>query len=429
LPRGPGPWTKIGRGRELSASPEILELTPRGAGGLSILSVRGPGASAAVAGLSGGRIPAPGELCLCRLRSPGVDGGGELLDEALVAAIAPDHLELHLHGSPPLVRRITAILGGAASPPGGSPGGLRGRALDLLSGAPSEAGARILLDQAEGALEAELGRVASMAPDSARCALDRILDRDRRARRALEPATVVLAGPTNAGKSTLFNLLVGRERMLTSSAKGTTRDAICERIQLGAWPVDLVDTAGEGEGAETSALDRAGIAVGRDIRGRADLVLWLDPHGQGPGWADGTAPASAGAPSPDEALSPLGEGGAPPLVVLSSRADEEGRGGGRSLPEPISSLGDPGAARLTVERVFAEALDLAPPGAEPGPWQPGAGVPFDEASRQLVMDARARMGREGTKLGPLAGTERWLRHRAPETVGFRAPPPAAGSLT
>lgn len=72
-------------------------------------------------------------------------------------------------------------------------------------------------------------------------------------------ALVVLAGPPNAGKSSLFNALLGQERAIVSEMPGTTRDAIEHPCLIGEWPVRLVDTAGLRSSADL--VERLGIEV------------------------------------------------------------------------------------------------------------------------------------------------------------------------
>lgn len=92
---------------------------------------------------------------------------------------------------------------------------------------------------------------------------------------------VVLAGPPNAGKSTLFNVLVEDEAAITAAEPGTTRDVLVRAVAIGGVPFAFVDTAGlRDEGA--GAIEQIGIARARVEAERADLVLWLGPEGNGP---------------------------------------------------------------------------------------------------------------------------------------------------
>ena len=84
-------------------------------------------------------------------------------------------------------------------------------------------------------------------------------------------ALVVLAGRPNAGKSSLFNALLGSDRALVTEIPGTTRDTIEAATDMEGWPVRLADTAGLREAEET--IERLGIEVSRRYLAAADLVL------------------------------------------------------------------------------------------------------------------------------------------------------------
>jgi len=86
-----------------------------------------------------------------------------------------------------------------------------------------------------------------------------------------EGALVVLAGPPNAGKSSLFNALLGDARALVTPIPGTTRDAIEAVIDAPGWPLRLVDTAGLRESTDT--IERLGIEVSERYLARAQVVL------------------------------------------------------------------------------------------------------------------------------------------------------------
>ena len=86
-----------------------------------------------------------------------------------------------------------------------------------------------------------------------------------------EGAVVVLAGPPNAGKSSLFNALLGVERAIVHETPGTTRDAIEAVIEVNRWPLRLVDTAGLRESADE--IERAGVEISQRYLAGAHLVL------------------------------------------------------------------------------------------------------------------------------------------------------------
>jgi tRNA modification GTPase len=98
-----------------------------------------------------------------------------------------------------------------------------------------------------------------------------------------ERPRVVLAGVPNAGKSTLFNALLGRKRAVVSAVAGTTRDVLAERLDLsrlvpGAGEVELVDLAGLDELA-SGAIDEAAQAAARRAIAEASVVVQCDPSG------------------------------------------------------------------------------------------------------------------------------------------------------
>jgi tRNA modification GTPase len=90
--------------------------------------------------------------------------------------------------------------------------------------------------------------------------------------RLREGALLVIAGPPNAGKSSLFNALLGRERAIVTEIPGTTRDAIEAHAVIEGFPFRLVDTAGLRESDDR--VERLGIEVSRRYLESADLVLY-----------------------------------------------------------------------------------------------------------------------------------------------------------
>ncbi len=344
---------------------EVRELTPPGSGAVSVLRLSGAGALAALRALSGGADLAPGAPRLVRLRLDGED-----LDEAVACGLSADEVELQVHGSPPLVRRLIDHLGRGAAIQRG-PRSLEERAALLLAHAPCEVAARILLDQAEGALSNELRALAGMGEAQSGRTIDALLERWRIARRALEPAEVVIAGPVNAGKSTLFNALLGEDRAIVSPEPGTTRDLLRELALLGAWPAWLVDTAGERDSSAAGAaasVEEQGRQRGRRARGTADLVLWLEP----------LDPSCAPVSRP-----PTDSGGRVALVhTFADLAEDAGRVRGA-----ISALRDASGARACVAEVFRAALALPV-----DPWTPGTAVPITADMASAIGTLRGRSG-------------------------------------
>lgn len=293
---------------------------------LAIIRISGPDAGTALTALAG-VLPEPRRATLRTLRHP---GSGEMLDRALVLwfpgpdnATGEDLAELHLHGGRAVVRAVEAALSGIAGLRLAEPGEFTRRAFlngrmdlaeaeglsDLLF-AETEAQRVAAIRMASGHLsrqveawrgevlrlsalvEAELDfsdeddvgedvadhvgeGIAALAVE-----IDLALARPR-VERLRDGVRVVLAGPPNAGKSTLLNALLQREAAIVSDIAGTTRDVIEAPVALGGIPFVLIDTAGlRDEGAEV--IESIGIARAQDAIAAADIVLWLGAEGEGP---------------------------------------------------------------------------------------------------------------------------------------------------
>lgn len=291
----------------------VARATPLGRGALGVVRLSGPRARAVVARLCpGGPDWRPRRASLRQA----LDEDG-LIDDVLVtwmpgprSATGEDVVELGCHGSPVVLDALVArcvALGARPARPGefsrrafvngrldllGAEAlaavfaartrsgldlawrareasavvvGLRDRLLDL--GAELEA----RLDHpGEGLGEADDADVVDALRDLATEA-SRLCDTAPAVARRIEGATIALVGPVNAGKSSLFNALVGATRALVSPVPGTTRDAVERTVELSGVPVTLVDTAGLRD--TPGDLEAAGIALGRALADAADLRL------------------------------------------------------------------------------------------------------------------------------------------------------------
>jgi tRNA modification GTPase len=123
-----------------------------------------------------------------------------------------------------------------------------------------------------------------------------------------EGAIVVIAGPPNAGKSSLFNALLGRSRAIVTEVPGTTRDALEAVIDSGEWPLRLVDTAGLRD--TDDQVERLGIEVSERYLADAHVVL-------------------ACAETPDslrETVSVIGRNSSAPILPVRTKADLVSKG-------------------------------------------------------------------------------------------------------
>jgi tRNA modification GTPase len=180
-------------------------------------------------------------------------------------------------------------------------------------------------------IQASLERAATL--------VDRLAATAPSAERLREGALVVLAGPPNAGKSSLFNALLGAERALVTEIAGTTRDAIEAPTSFLGWPVRLVDTAGLSD--TTDRIDQLGIAVSRRYIEAADLVLLCAECGGGEsaGRMDGASRDNV-------------------LRVRTKRDLVMAAGEGLSVSS-VTGEGLDAVRRAVAERIFGERLQLA----------------------------------------------------------------------
>lgn len=292
--------------------------TPPGRGGIGIVRLSGAEAVAIAQQLV--RLRGPLEHARARLADVlDPEDSGEPIDEALVtwfaapnSYTAEDLVEIAAHGSPvvlDLLLRQALTLGARLAEPGEftQRAFLSGR-LDLtqaeavrdLIEAQTLTQARLAASQMGGALSrrvmpakhALLELIAlleagidfaeddlAVAPESE---ILRRIDALRPPLAALERTfvhgrilhdglTLAIVGRPNAGKSSVFNALVERERAIVTAIPGTTRDTVTERIALGGIPLELVDTAGLREAADEA--ERLGILRSREALADAAIVL------------------------------------------------------------------------------------------------------------------------------------------------------------
>ena len=134
------------------------------------------------------------------------------------------------------------------------------------------------LDQPEGDLEVLDDAAVVAALRAVVGEASALADTWASARPRLQGARVALVGPVNAGKSSLFNHLVGSHRALVSATPGTTRDAVERRIAVGGLDLTVVDTAGERP--DPGEIEAAGLRLGRQLAEEADLQLVVWPRHQ-----------------------------------------------------------------------------------------------------------------------------------------------------
>jgi tRNA modification GTPase len=154
---------------------------------------------------------------------------------------------------------------------------LRTQALAVLTEARTVRTAAILLDQVNGAFENALTDILTALDRGdtadARRRLHELSRHDTVGRHLTQPWRVVVAGAPNVGKSSLVNALAGYQRSVIAPTPGTTRDVVSVALAVDGWPIELIDTAGLRDDAES--LEEQGIHLARAALASADLCLWL----------------------------------------------------------------------------------------------------------------------------------------------------------
>jgi tRNA modification GTPase len=290
-----------------------------GRAAIAVLRLSGPATREIVRDVAG-KLPKPRTVALVTFRDPptggAIDKGLVIFFPAPKSFTGEDYAEFHLHGGRAVVAGLIKAIGAIDGTRPAEPGEFTRRALtngkmdlaqveglaDLID-AETEWQRRAAFRQTDGVLGRQAASWRSALTEAAAllaaeidfpeeddvpggagqravkilapvCAeLKSELAAARGAELLREGVTIVIAGPPNAGKSTLLNALARRDVAIVSPFAGTTRDIIELHIDLGGCPVTLVDTAGLRESAD--AVEQIGVFRAREKAKAADLILWL----------------------------------------------------------------------------------------------------------------------------------------------------------
>ena len=292
--------------------------------GIAVVRISGPRAGDAAIALAG-KLPLPRRATLARLVDP---RNGIALDQALLlwfpgpaSVTGEDLVEFHLHGGRAIVATVLDALGQILGLRAANAGEFTRRAFengridlaeaeglaDLLA-AETEGQRQSALALAQGGLGRQVGewqtkllRVSAQIEAALdfsdesdvgegtpyRYSLVEILETlealiaSPPAERLKDGVRVVLAGPPNIGKSSLFNSLIDRDGAIVSEIAGTTRDRIEAPVVISGIPFLLIDTAGLRTETD-DAIEAIGIARTGEALAAADIILWLGEAGTAP---------------------------------------------------------------------------------------------------------------------------------------------------
>ena len=373
----------------LAAFDETIAALATGAGrsALAVIRVSGPASGQILARVAPSLAapPPPRQARLAEL----VDAAGETVDRAVLtffpgpaSATGEDVLEISLHGGPALVRRALEAVtcaGARLARPGefterafllGKIDLLEAEAVRDLIDARTPEALRASASRLDGALSrdleeireqlaraaAELAATIDFSEDVGESVSAATVERVERAARDLERlaagaqrgrllsegARVVFLGPPNAGKSTLFNALLGCARAIVTDMPGTTRDTLDAAIDLDGVPVEVVDTAGLRDTGDE--VERIGVARAREAAAGADAVLYVIDVSRG--WSDADAAA-------------LREIGNARRLIVANKIDLAP--GGAVPPGALPLCGVSPGAGATLRANIAALLELGPP--------------------------------------------------------------------
>ena len=366
------------------SDPIVALATPPGRSALALIRLSGDGAFEVAERVITGFRAQPARLAtLATFR----DATGAPIDRGIYTVFpspgsytGDDLVELSCHGGLQVPARLLAALQAAGARPA-APGEFTRRAvlngkLDLVQAeavgdlidATAPAQAQAALHQLEGGLSRRLERLREslieiqallgydidfpeeddgpVSPERVARQIEAASDQIRllvsgapSAERLREGALLVFAGRPNAGKSSLFNALLGSARTLVTELPGTTRDAVEAHTDFLGWPVRLADTAGLWDAPQE--IDRLGVEVSRRYLAAADLVLLCVESGRDLGDDEMAIAASR------------------PTQLVRTKADlAEGPGTGLAV-SVITGQGLGALRRAAAERVFSERINLA----------------------------------------------------------------------
>jgi len=280
-------------------------LTPPGRGAIAALGIRGPRAWEILRNLfrttsaNSPKLPAEPELDRVWLGRIGEKDSAPFADQVVVTITQMTPIpwvEVHCHGGVEVVRWLMEILEAQGCQPCSWPDLERGTTFDrwktaamlAMTQASTVRTASILLDQYHGAFADALAKIKFVLSKSNLDEAIHLLEELARyadvGRHLTTPWKVAIIGPPNVGKSSLVNALAGFQRSVVAPTPGTTRDLVTTLIAVDGWPVELIDTAGLREEAES--LEGQGINLARRAAADVDLCLWIMDASEPVIWPD-----------------------------------------------------------------------------------------------------------------------------------------------
>ena len=375
--------------------------TPPGRGGIGIVRVSGPAAASIAKHVVGKALPPPRQAAFSRFLdadgSP-IDSGIVLFFQSPASFTGEDAVEFQGHGGTVvldrLLERICSLGARIARPGEFTERAFRNGKIDLaqaeavadlidsasrraarsaMRSLDGEFSARVMdLDRGvldlrvylEAAIDFADEEIDFLAEDDVRGRLDRILEAARALLRECRQGQVlrdgldvVIAGPPNAGKSSLMNKLLAENRAIVTDIPGTTRDLLHADLHVEGIPVRLTDTAGLRSGGD--AVEAIGVGRAKAAAAQADLVLFVnDDTSESVACAlsEPSAGEREGEPLAQRDL--VGVGGR--VVGVRNKVDLSGRPPGKGLKGEVFVSALTGAGIDALRQEIVNAAGVAP---------------------------------------------------------------------
>jgi len=268
-------------------------VTGKGTGAISTVQVFGDTAGAVIKKIFKSTETKPAKFKTGKILLGTICDGTETIDQVIIGCEGPHSFAINCHGNPLIVEMIMQLLG------------RRGAKLltaeqllcRILSAqktvntialeakltqarARTIEGTKIIANQIDAGLSKKivewLDNISALSLKQISADAERILENSKTAKLIIHGCKTIIAGPPNTGKSTLLNYLAGRQKAIVTDIKGTTRDWVSARCQIGPLAVELIDTAGLDEklaAAPDNTIEKKSQEKSAQILEEADLVL------------------------------------------------------------------------------------------------------------------------------------------------------------
>jgi len=274
-------------------------MTGKGTGAISTIQIFGDSAEVVIKKVFKPAGTKPSKFKTGQIHLGTICDGTEVIDQVTIGCEGPDTLAINCHGNPLIVEMIMQLLQ--------RNGASLATAEELLTKTLSaqkdintiaiEAklaqarartiqGTKIIANQIDAGLAEKAGgwleNTDEISLDTIKAEAIDILKKSQTAKHIIYGCTAVLAGPPNSGKSTLLNCLAGRQKAIVTDIKGTTRDWVSARCQIGPLSVKLIDTAGLDNGLVDSedSVENAAQNKTSEILEQADILLLVLDNSQ-----------------------------------------------------------------------------------------------------------------------------------------------------